>query len=381
MKRIKFNRKMEKCIHPSHKLSEIDSSEGCAFCQNCGLILYPTKTNKYINTVKPTENQSKTETDPIQLFLNSYKETPFIPLEKDSIYPEKRSRDIKILEKINNLYHFSDEIFFLALTYMDYIFKYIYNNKNKIKNITRKTEELYILNCLLISEKFYDKDIINIPEYSIYINYTIYDIDTMDIKENEINCLKILAYKLDHHSIYDILKGYMYNGFIFEKEIDNNSFGHQIKFAYNYAEKLFRDIVYSYIAIFYPPYLIAFAIIHLTRKKFFENKYMKKIKKLYGIKQNDYKECYEDIKNLLQDIENGLKFSDYNKINKEKFDEKSNKEIKNNEKENKEKSENKTPIINQFREVLNNMACAHIEDNKSINKSEQSEKNGENEKK
>ena len=370
---------MENCIHPSHKLSEIDSSEGCVFCQNCGLILYPTKTNKYISTVKPIENQSKTETDPIQLFLNSYKETPFIPLDEDSLYPEKRTRDIKILEKINNLYHFSDEIFFLALTYMDYIFKIIYNNKNKIKNITRKTEELYILNCLLISEKFYDKDIINIPEYSIYINYTIYDIDAMDIKENEINCLKILAYKLDHHSIYDILKGYMYNGFIFEKEIDNNSFGHQIKFAYNYAEKLFRDIVYSYIAIFYPPYLIAFVIIHLTRKKFFESKYMKKIKKLYGIKQNDYKECYEDIKNFLQDIENGLKVSDYNKINKEKFDEKKNKEIKNNEKENKEKSENKTPIINQFREVINNIACVNIEDNKSINKSEKSEKNGEKE--
>ena len=48
-------------------------------------------------------------------------------------------------------------------------------------------------------------------------------------------------------------------------------------------------------------------------------------------------------------------------------------------KENKEKSENKTPIINQFREVINNIACVNIEDNKSINKSEKSEKNGEKE--
>ena len=127
---------MEKCKHPSNKLTKIESSEGCAFCQNCGLILYPAKSNKYINTIKPMENQSKTETDPIDLFLNSYKETPFISMQKDSIYPEKRGRAIKILEKFNNLYHFSEEIFFLALTYMDYIFKSIYNNKNK--NITRK---------------------------------------------------------------------------------------------------------------------------------------------------------------------------------------------------------------------------------------------------
>ena len=354
---------MEKCIHSSNKLSKIDSSEGCVFCQNCGLILYPTKSNKYMNTVKPPENQSKTEIDPIQLFLNSYKETPFFPLDKDSIYPEKRSRDIKILEKINNLYHFSDEIFFLALTYMDYIFKYIYHN-NKSKNITRKTEELYILNCLLISEKFYDKDINNIPDYSIYIKYTIYDIDAMDIKENEINCLKILEYKLDHHSIYDILKGYMYNGFIFEKEIDDYSFGHQIKFAYNYAEKLFRDVIYSYIAIFYPPYLIAFVIIQLTRKKFFESKYMKKIKKIYGINQSDYKECYEDIQIFLKNVENGLKVSDYNKINKEKFDEKANKEIKNNENEKKEETENNTPIISQINDAINKMTSVNIEDNK-----------------
>lgn len=384
---------MEKCIHPSNKLSKIDSSEDCVFCQNCGLILYSAKTNKYINTIKPMENQSKTETDPIQLFLNSYKETPFIPIAKDSVYFDKRSRDIKILEKINNLYHFSDEIFFLALTYMDYIFKCIYNNKNK--NITRKTEELYILNCLLISEKFYDKDITNIPEYSIYLKSTIYDIDVADIKENEIYCLKILEYKLDHHSIYDILKGYMYNGFIFEKEIDNNSLGYQIKFAYNYAEKLFRDIIYSYIAIFYPPYLIAFVIIQLTRKKFFDSKYMKKIKKVYGIKQNDYKECYEDIKDFLKKIENGLKVCDYNKINKEKIDEKDNNEIENKEKENNneiknnekdnnkdnniENSENKTPIISQIKEAINNMTSIDLEDKNNNNKSEISDKNEENE--
>ena len=403
---------MEKCKHPSNKLTKIESSEGCAFCQNCGLILYPAKSNKYINTIKPMENQSKTETDPIDLFINSYKETPFISMQKDSLYPEKRSRAIKILEKFNNLYHFSDEIFFLALTYMDYIFKSIYNNKNN--NITRKNEELYILNCLLISEKFYDKDINVIPDYAIYIKNTIYDIDVIDIKKNEIDCLKILKYKLDHHSIYDILKGFMYNGFIFEKEIESNSIGYQIKFAYNYAEKIFRDIAYSYIAIFYPPYLIAFVIIQLTRKKFFDSKYMKKIKKIYGIKQNDYKECYEDVKTFLNNVEKGLKISDYNKINKYK----ENKELTNNEiiinkeKENKEKKEEEkkekeakkedvidkkensekeketkkeesdkieegNPNINQISEIINNKSKDEKDNIKINDKNEPSTKNEE----
>lgn len=373
---------MEKCKHPSNKLTKIESSEGCVFCQNCGLILYPAKSNKYMNTIKPMENQSKTETDPIDLFINSYKETPFISIQKDSIYPEKRSRDIKMLEKFNNLYHFSDEIFFLALTYMDYIFKSIYNNKNK--NITRKNEELYILNCLLISEKFYDKDINIIPDYAIYIKNTIYDIDVIDIKENEIDCLKILKYKLDHHSIYDILKGYMYNGFIFEKEIESNSIVYQIKFAYNYAEKIFRDIAYSYIAIFYPPYLIAFVIIQLTRKKFFDSKYMKKIKKIYGIKQNDYKECYEDVKTFLKNVENGLKVSDYNKVNKEKENkELKNSEIINKEKEKKEKKESRDNEIikkeKENKELINKEEETKEEEAKK--EEEITDKKGDNEKK
>ena len=302
---------MEQCIHPSKKLSKITNSEDSFFCQNCGLMIYQVKNNKFMNTVKPKEHQSNTEIDPIELFINSYKATPFINMEKNSKYLERRSRAIKILEKMNNLYHYSDDIFFLALTYMDYIFKSLYN---KNESLTHKKEELYILNCLLISEKFYDKDITIIPDYNIYLKNTIYYVDTMDIKMNEIDCLKILEYKLDHHSLYDILKAYMYNGFIFEKEIDSNSIGYQIKFAYNYAEKLFRDIVYSYITVFYPPYLIAFIIIHLTRKKFFDNKYIKKIKKSYNIKQNDYKECNDQIKILLNNIEKGLKITNFENI-------------------------------------------------------------------
>ena len=193
----------------------------------------------------------------------------------------------------------------------------------------------------------------------------------MDIKENEIECLKILQYKLDHHSIYDILKAYMYNGFIFEKEIDSSSIIYQIKFAYNYAEKLFRDIIYSYIAIYFPPYLIAFVIIQLTRKKFFDSKYMKKIKKLYGIKQNDYKECYEEIKNLLNNIEKGLKINDYNKINqgtnkeKEEEKEKENNIIKKEEKEDNNKIEN---IINKTENI--NLNSVSNSDNITINSNE-----------
>ena len=180
----------------------------------------------------------------------------------------------------------------------------------------------------------------------------------MDIKENEIDCLKILKYKLDHHSLYDILRAYRYNGFIFEKEVDSSSIIYQIKFAYNYAEKLFTDIVYSYIAIYYPPYLVAFVIIQLTRKKFFDSKYMKKIKKVYGIKQNDYKECYDEIKSLLNNIEKGLKINDYKKIkNKEENGTKEGdkNDIKNNI------NENNSSVVDQIKDITEQTSNINLE--------------------
>lgn len=302
---------MQKCPHSPNKRSKITKSENFFFCQNCGSILCQTKPNKFITTVKPKESESLTEIDPMDLYINAFKQTPFVKIKKDSIYLEKRARVIKLLEKFNNMYHYSEDIFFLSLTYIDFIFKTLYNENKKI---TKKEEDLYILNCLFISEKFYDKDTKLLPNFELYLDKNIYDTEAIDIKENEISCLKILNYKLDHHSLYDILKAYMYNGFIFDKEIDFNATISQIKLAYNYADKLFRDIEYSYIVLFFPPDLIAFVIITLTRKKFFSNKYDKKVKNIYGFKQEDYKECLNEIKIFLDNVQNGMSSSEFHKI-------------------------------------------------------------------
>ena len=115
---------MQKCQHISDKRAKIILSENFFFCQNCGSILCQTKPNKFLSTVKPIESESRIEIDPIDLFVNSFKQTPFVKIKKDSIYLEKRSRVIKLLEKYNHLYHFSEEIFFLSLTYIDFIFKF-----------------------------------------------------------------------------------------------------------------------------------------------------------------------------------------------------------------------------------------------------------------
>ena len=55
---------------------------------------------------------------------------------------------------------------------------------NDNKKITKKEEELYILNCLFISQKFYEKDLKDLPDYQIYLKNNIYDVEANDIIEN-----------------------------------------------------------------------------------------------------------------------------------------------------------------------------------------------------
>ena len=85
---------------------------------------------------------------------------------------------------------------------------------------------------------------------------------------------------------------------------------------------------------------------------------MKKIKKVYGIKQNDYKECYDEIKSLLNNIEKGLKINDYKKIkNKEENGTKEGdkNDIKNN------MNENNSSVVNQIKEITEQTSNINLE--------------------
>ena len=84
---------MQKCPHVLDKHSKITLLENFFFCRNCGSILCQTKPNKFLTTVKPVESESQTEIDPIDLFVNSFKQTPFIKIKKEE---EKKSQVIPL---------------------------------------------------------------------------------------------------------------------------------------------------------------------------------------------------------------------------------------------------------------------------------------------
>ena len=282
----------DECSHNIKYLSKINSTDLFVFCKNCGLIIYKKSEKSYVYSIKPTSYQNKTEIDPLELF-QVYVNTPFTKIDKNSQYYLIREHAIARLEKYRHSYNFSEETFYLAMTYMDIIFK-----KLGDKTVRGKDFELYIINSLLLAGKFYEKDIRELQSaVDPFWELNNFRISEKDIKLNEIECLKILNYKLDHHSAYDLLKFFMYNGIVYR----NDSYGVP-NIIYNYSLKIFRDIMNSDIALFYHPLPICFSIITLARKKFKLN--TKYLKKIYNIKLNDFKECFDEIKVYVENIEN-----------------------------------------------------------------------------
>ena len=282
-----------RCNHPKNKISPITKLQNYYFCINCGSIIYSLSENKSYIASKPISYQQNIEIDPLTLF-NTITKKEFKILNSTHPYFKNRQKAITLLQKYSEFYKYSESSFYLALHYMDYIFSHVE------KNIPQKKFELYVINSFLLAVKFYEKDIIQ-PDIPIYTSIGIsYDIDEYDIIQNEIECLKILKYDLNLLNSFDLLLLFMYNGFVFENEINNNKSSEFSNIIYCYGKKIFSDIILTPIAIQYKPLEICFSIIHLTRKQFcLNNQYFNIVKKLYDIHLSDYKNCLNSIKKFL----------------------------------------------------------------------------------
>jgi hypothetical protein len=220
-------------------------------------------------------------------------------------YINSRKALFSLLHKITIRMGFKSQTFFLCAHYLDIIFtkkKRIHLNLNILG-----------LSCLCLAAKFCENDPM-VPHLQYFIkifnNINGYKnaILMSELKKGEVVVLKILNYKLNFFSTYEILMMILNNGFIFENEIENKS-NEYINIIYNYANKIFSDIIQSFIALEFNNLQIVFSVIHLTRKQFgFQNNYFNVIKKFYNIHLSDYKECLNKIKKFLNNLNSEFKY-------------------------------------------------------------------------
>ena len=356
----------ERCTHPKHKRNKINKLDNYHFCIDCGSIILSLSEDNNYNISKPLSYQQNIEMDPLSLFKFITKKE-FKIINSTHPYYKNRSKAISLLQKYSEYYKYSESSFYLALHYMDYIFTHLE------KNVPQKKFELFVINSLLLAVKFYEKDITQ-PDIFLYTSIGIsYDIDEIDIVQNEIECLKILEYDLNILNSYDLLLLFMNNGFVFENEIENKSqeFSNII---YCYAKKIFSDIILTPIAIQYTPLEICFSIIHLARKQFkLKVQYFNIIKKFYNIHLNDYKSCLNSIKTFLENPNKGVNEQIKQKLyqsSKSIVPVKTNKK-KENEENNKNKENNNNDNVNV---IICNFLEEEMKTPSNINKSKKRER-------
>ncbi len=137
-------------------------------------------------------------------------------------YLKNRNKLINFLRNINYKLDFNSQTFYLSLIYLDKIFE-----KNDIKNIKDKDFHLFSLSCLILASKFNENDP-HVPDLQSFLNCykdvlkkktTFYKFTTKDLRESEMNILKLLKYKLNYFSIYHYLIFFFCHGILFKETL------------------------------------------------------------------------------------------------------------------------------------------------------------------
>ena len=311
--------KKVKCLHKNPAKPNKKIKYPYKFCPNCGSIIWEENFKKYI-TIKPLNMEKKIEYDPIEIALTMKEKS----LQKDSQenainhnYIKKRKKVLIFLQKLSIKMKFSDMSFYHSLYNLDKIL-------NKItKNEELSTKQLYYITIgyFNLCSKFDENDIFE-PEFSEFTSIDDkYLLSTNEMFKYEMKCLEQISYDLTTFSAYDWLLIFLYNGILFENEIEGKS-NNIVTNIYNFSKKMLANITSKSFFIKYTPFIISFSIIMYSREKNLPDlnkKFDEIIRKFYRITITDYEACLQDIKDDASGKKKDSKSSkDINSISKNK---------------------------------------------------------------
>ena len=319
------------CIITTDK-DTIKRKEDCSFCKKCGSIMFK-KNGWNINyTLKSKKEQTSNGTNPFETIktmkknfeksyphlINGYNmnkkglndEIDENPSKSMKIYLKNRNLILTYLKKLTKIFDYNDMVFYQCLFFMDYVFSH------QIKQELCENELIYyLIGYFLCSTKMKETES-NEPPLLLFANLKEdFLLSVKKIQYYEVLCLKSVNYNIFSYSAYDWIIQLIGNGIIFNCEIDDkNSIiminGHRNSLVIGIkklALKMLLDLTQKNVFFKYSPMHIAFSIIQLVREKYLNfnliNKDLyNKLINLYGIKFDDYKKCYEELK--LYEVEN-----------------------------------------------------------------------------
>lgn len=355
----------------------LKSSINHSFCEKCGSVLLKSSSGKINYTIKQKQKIKPVEFDPIEVIKSMKKKTddeyPYLNNEYNmsdldqynkekifksiDIYLKHRKSIILNLQKMMKMLDYSDLIFYQCLFYIDF---YLSHNMNE--EITEKEVLYYLVGYFLCSAKLKETDIYEPTLDSFcYMKKKIY-LSMEKIAYYEVICLQSIKYNVFSYSAYDWLSELNAIGYVFDCEINKNNEiilinGHRhslINSIHKYAVKKLLSITVKNVFIKYSPMYIAFSLMKLSREKFIDKdiinqKLFNKLTNLYGVNYTDYKKCYKELKEEIDDTQNE------NNDNAEK-------ENKKNEEENKDNNNVKSLNIGSSNKLI------EIDDHSKIDK-------------
>ena len=340
-----------------------------SYCEKCGSVLIKDKLGIIYYTVKSKQNMQKIEFSPIDIIRAMKKRTdaeyPYLNKEyniddKNDNLKEKKMKSIKLylqyrkmiivtLQKYIKMFDYTDSAFYHCLFYTDTILSH-----NMSEDISEKIILYYLVGYFLFSSKIEEIDP-DEPSLNLFCYpYKKIYLSVKNIYFYEILCLKSINYNPFIFSAYDWINELISIGIVFDCEINKNNTiilinGHRhsiINIINKNIMKMLLIITVKNIFIKFSPMYIAFSLIQLSREEYLDKnsinpELFNNLIELYGISFNDYKQCYEEIK---EEFENKQ-----NESNEKKEQEESN---ENNEQEEKEKEKEKNKDDEENKENL-----------------------------
>jgi hypothetical protein len=119
------------------------------------------------------------------------------------------------------------------------------------------------------------------------------DYEVKELKKAEIDCLRLLDYKLSHHSALFCLDYFLSNGVIWDNDDFTGDLSEFYALCYNILDFFIEDVRF----VDFNPFQVSCAVISLVRDYYkFKEPWSGLMTKAYGVRLDEFMNCFIVIK-------------------------------------------------------------------------------------
>ena len=263
--------------HQEHTFVPSSIKHNISFCIKCGCLSINSLT-----TVKPPQFINKSDTDPLSTFSllnNALSNKKFSNGKGLCKLSNFRPPIISIIKYVSNKYELDEKVYHSSIYLMDYL-RLEMNYMDDFKVTT--------LVCIILVTKFIgDAEKGRAMERELF---TLRGDRTYPKREGTI--LKLIGYKMNFVTAFDIMTDVLYNGIIFSDD-DNTRCVDKI---YLNCLLQLNAFVEKQLFLSYTPIQIVFAIVSFNRELYGLNDRTDLFEKIYNIRESLYEDCLKKLR-------------------------------------------------------------------------------------